>query len=60
MEILGSARVGDTLRISVFKAAKLGDFGIVRGEIYNGDELIVRGEIKVWQSDGQETVEEVA
>ena len=60
MEILGSARVGDTLRISVVKAAKLGDFGIVRGEIHKGDELIVRGEIKVWQSDGQEAVEEVA
>jgi radical SAM protein with 4Fe4S-binding SPASM domain len=52
LEVLGSARVGDTLRITIFKVAKLGDFGIVRGEVWNGEVLIAQGEIKVWQ-DGK-------
>jgi radical SAM protein with 4Fe4S-binding SPASM domain len=56
LEILGSARVGDTLRITVFKAARYGDFGIIEGEVYRGDELIVQGELKVWQGDGKEAV----
>ncbi len=51
LEVAGSARVGDTLRISVFKVAKYGDFGIVRGEVRNGDTLIAHGEIKAWQGD---------
>lgn len=51
LEILGQARVGDTLRISVYKAAKYGDFGIIDGAVYKDEELIARGEIKVWQSD---------
>ena len=42
---------GDTLRISVFKAAKYGDFGIINGEVFRGTELIARGEVKVFQSD---------
>ncbi|OGW42278.1 MAG: hypothetical protein A2010_09060, partial [Nitrospirae bacterium GWD2_57_9] len=49
LEISGEARAGDTLRISVFKVAKLGDFGIVRGEVRNGTTVIARGEVKVWQ-----------
>lgn len=53
LEILGFARVGDILRISVFKATKYGDFGIIKGEVYNGTELVARGEVKVWQSDGK-------
>jgi radical SAM protein with 4Fe4S-binding SPASM domain len=52
LEIAGSARVGDTLRISVFKVAKYGGFGIVRGEVRNGNTLIASGEVKVWQEDG--------
>ena len=52
-EILGRAHVGDTLRITVFKAAKYGDFGIIDGAVYKGEELIARGELKVWQSDGK-------
>jgi radical SAM protein with 4Fe4S-binding SPASM domain len=51
LEILGTAHIGDTLRISVFKAAKYGDFGIINGEVYRGKELIARGEVKVFQSD---------
>lgn len=53
LEITGSARVGDTLRIFVRKVAKYGDFGIVRGEIRKGDVVIASGEIKVWQGDGK-------
>jgi predicted hotdog family 3-hydroxylacyl-ACP dehydratase len=52
LEIAGSAHVGDTLRISVFKVAKYGGFGIVRGEVRNGNTLIASGEVKVWQEDG--------
>ena len=53
LAVSGSARIGDTLRISVFKVAKYGDFGIIQGEITNGDTVIARGELKVWQSNGQ-------
>ncbi len=56
LEILGTARIGDTLRISVFKAAKYGDFGIITGEVYKDKELIARGEVKVFQSDQAGTV----
>jgi radical SAM protein with 4Fe4S-binding SPASM domain len=48
-EIFGTAGVGDTLRISLKKAVKYGDFGILTGEITRGNELIARGEVKVWQ-----------
>ncbi|MFZ3207735.1 MAG: radical SAM protein [Geobacteraceae bacterium] len=51
LEILGNSFVGDTLRISLCKKAKFGDFGILNGEVYKAEELIARGEIKVWQSD---------
>lgn len=53
LEIPGSARVGDVLRISMFKVAKYGDFGIVQGEVKKGDTVIARGELKVFQSDGK-------
>jgi predicted hotdog family 3-hydroxylacyl-ACP dehydratase len=53
IEILGSARVGDVLRISMFKVAKYGDFGIIQGDVKKGDTVIARGELKVWQSDGK-------
>ena len=51
--ITGSAKVGDVLRISMFKVAKYGDFGIIQGEVTKGDAVIARGELKVWQSDGK-------
>jgi len=53
LAISGSARVGDTLRISVLKVARYGDFGIIQGEIRNGDTLIASGEVKVWQGDSK-------
>lgn len=51
LEILGSARVGDTLRVSACKVAKYGGFGVIKGEIFKGDDIIARGEIKVWQDE---------
>ncbi|RJR16575.1 MAG: radical SAM protein [Nitrospiraceae bacterium] len=51
LEILGSAGVGDKLHVSVYKTARLGGFGIIQGEIFKGEDLIARGEIKVWHKD---------
>ncbi len=51
LEVLGTAGLGDRLQVSVYKVAKFGEFGIIKGEIFKGDDLIARGEIKVWQSD---------
>ncbi len=51
LEILDSAGVGDKLHVSVYKAAKYGGFGIIKGEIFKGGNLIARGEIKVWHKD---------
>ena len=48
LEILGPARVGDTLSVRVFKATRYGDFGIIEGKISRGDTLLAQGEIKVW------------
>lgn len=47
--VTGSARVGDRLRVNVRKTGKFGDFGIVRGEVLNGEALIAHGEVKIWQ-----------
>ncbi len=51
LEVLDRVVVGDTVHVSVFKAAKYGGFGIIKGEIFKGDSLVARGEIKVWQND---------
>jgi radical SAM protein with 4Fe4S-binding SPASM domain len=53
LEISGDAHVGDTLRVSVYKAVRYGDFGIIKGEVCKGSEVIARGEVKVWQGDGK-------
>ena len=52
-QIFGASYIGDTLRITLFKIAKFGDFGILDGKVYKGDELIAHGEVKVWQSEQQ-------
>ncbi len=51
LEILGSAGAGDRLRVSVYKVAKYGEFGIIKGEIFKEGNLIASGEVKVWQRD---------
>ena len=54
LEILDSACVGDTLRVAVHKCARLDGFGIIASTICRENEVIARGEIKVW---APETVE---
>jgi radical SAM protein with 4Fe4S-binding SPASM domain len=51
MEVLGTAVVGDTLQVAVYKSARYGEFGIVCGEISKEGTIIARGEIKVWRKD---------
>jgi radical SAM protein with 4Fe4S-binding SPASM domain len=48
IEVHGQACVGDTLRIHVFKATRLGDFGIIEGKVFRQETLLASGEIKVW------------
>lgn len=48
LAIFGKAREGDRLSIMVFKYARYGGFGIVKGIVSNKNEIIARGEIKVW------------
>ena len=57
LEILESARVGDVLRVHVERYAKLGEFGVVKGAITRGDELLARGLVTVW---GKEEGEDAA
>jgi len=49
MKILGSARVGDALRIRVSKSGQYGDFSIIEGQVFKGEQVLARGEIKVVQ-----------
>jgi len=51
MEMLGAATVGDVLDISVFKAARFGDFGIIEGAVRKGETILAKGEIKVWHKE---------
>jgi predicted hotdog family 3-hydroxylacyl-ACP dehydratase len=48
LKITGTARCGDRLRTTVYKEAKLGDFGVIKGAVFNGDQCIAEGEIKVF------------
>lgn len=48
VDVLATAKVGDTLSIHVFKATRFGDFGIIEGKIFRDKELLARGEIKIW------------
>lgn len=49
MKVLGSARVGDELRIRVSKTGQYGDFSIIEGHVFKADSLLAQGEIKVVQ-----------
>jgi radical SAM protein with 4Fe4S-binding SPASM domain len=49
-EILKQSRVGDKLTISVYKYAKYGDFGVIKGTISRDDDVLAQGEIKVWHN----------
>jgi len=53
LKIFAPAYVGDKLRISVFKEARYGDFGILKGciknnHIKNNQKIIADGEIKIF------------
>jgi len=48
LTISGQSKVGDRLNISVFKQARYGDFGIIKGIITREDEVVADGEIKIW------------
>lgn len=54
LKISGTARCGDRLRITVFKEAKLGDFGVIKGAVFNGDQRMAEGEIKVFHKGAEE------
>ncbi|MEK6528767.1 MAG: hypothetical protein AABZ36_07810, partial [Nitrospirota bacterium] len=51
LEILGSTSIGDRLRVVVNKVAKYSEFGVIKGEIFNGADLIARGEVTIWHSE---------
>ncbi len=51
LEIMGSAGVGDTLSVYTYKVAKYGEFGVIKGEIFKGKDMIATGEIKVWHGE---------
>lgn len=51
LEISGSAYAGDRLRVSVHKVAKYGEFGVIQGEVFKGNDLIAKGEVKIWQGE---------
>lgn len=48
LSITGRAEAGDRLSIMVFKYARYGGFGVVKGIVSKNNEVIARGEIKVW------------
>lgn len=45
---LETARVGDCLRIEIQTLAELDDFAIAEGRIWRDEQLVARGEVKVW------------
>ncbi len=45
---LGSVNLGDYLKISIKTLVELDDFAVAEGEVWRGEELLARGEIKVW------------
>jgi predicted hotdog family 3-hydroxylacyl-ACP dehydratase len=51
-EILGPARVGDKLNVSVYKQTRFGNFGIVTGVVSRDGTVLARGEIKIWHDAG--------
>ncbi len=55
LEIFGTARIGETLTVSIFKYAYYGDFGVVKGRVMCGDELLAQGEVKFWENKGNKT-----
>ncbi len=45
---LETAKVGERLRIEIRTLAELDDFAVAEGQIWRGEKMVARGEIKVW------------
>ncbi len=54
--VFGCARTGDVLKVSVFKEAKYGDFGIIKGSVSSNGHVLAQGEIKIWHNMGEEEI----
>ena len=52
LEILGPARVGDALTVSLYKDVRFGNFAVLKGTVSRGDTILARGEIKTWHNGG--------
>jgi predicted hotdog family 3-hydroxylacyl-ACP dehydratase len=50
LEIFGTAEIGDTLTVSIFKDMYFGDFGVIKGKVLRKDELLAQGEVKFWEN----------
>lgn len=50
VKILGQVQVGDHLTITLYKEAKLGDFGVISGRIYRDNQCVAEGEVKVYDA----------
>ena len=48
VSIMGSAKVGEKLNIMVFTRALIGEFAVVDGEVFLGEELLAKGQIKIF------------
>ena len=48
LEILGRARVGDRLRIFVYKSGRFGKFASVKATVSRNSTVLARGEIRIW------------
>lgn len=43
------AKVGDQLRISIYKDTKFNNWGVVKGQVSRNDVIIAEAELKVWK-----------
>ncbi|MDD2703056.1 MAG: radical SAM protein [Candidatus Omnitrophica bacterium] len=57
-QVFSPARVGDVLKVSVFKEAKYGDFGIIKGSVRGNGRVLAQGEIKIWHNMAEEETRE--
>jgi radical SAM protein with 4Fe4S-binding SPASM domain len=48
LEFLGTARVGDTLNIAIYKESRFGNFAVISGTVSRDDTVLARGKIKIW------------
>jgi predicted hotdog family 3-hydroxylacyl-ACP dehydratase len=48
LEWFAVANVGDELQVRIKTLAELDDFAVAAGDIWRGETLLARGEVKVW------------